>query len=99
MPIGIDQNEGYFQDDLFQPDKPLTEILGARHLSQLTANAKRATYADLLRKMGYTLKTSPATVDLSDEDLRTIAEALAEKTGWTYTPTIINACCSCLPNR
>jgi hypothetical protein len=99
MAIGIDPGEGYNQDDLFQPDKPLTQILGANHLGKLSANARRATYADLLKKMGYTLKTSPATVDLSDEDLRTIAEALAEKTGWTYTPTIINACCSCLPNR
>jgi len=84
-----------------KPKRMITDFLGDKHISKLSEAAKRATYEDLLRKMGFVppddTSSNPSMGSLTDADLLTIARAIEDKTGWRYFKTQPPACCCTWP--
>ena len=82
-------------DPIEKHKRKIADVLGTDFSSKLTANAKKATVEDLLRKHGFLPPGGTAVPSkLKGADLTSITDAIEEKTGWTYggPPT---ACCSC----
>ncbi len=96
-------------DHLENMDRMLVDILGTKYSSYLTDPAKKLKYADLLMlhnwfPEGITPGTKTEPTGRSDEfealvaaDVRSVAEAIEQKTGRKYPEGVSYGSCSCVP--
>lgn len=95
-------------DHLENLDRKLEDIIGGKYSKYLTDNAKKLKYEDLLMLHNWYppgrdpanpkhRKGSPEFEALTAQDVRSVAEAIEQKTGRKYPEGITYGSCSCVP--